>query len=57
MVDRVQSNPKIEVVYDSVVDHVEGGKRLERVILKNVKTGELKSYDASALFWAVGHAP
>ncbi len=57
MVDRVLQNPKIKVVYDSVVVDAEGEGKLEKVHLKNVKSGEVTKLEANGLFYAIGHSP
>eukprot|EP00163_Fabomonas_tropica_P001236 TRINITY_DN1094_c0_g1_i15.p1 TRINITY_DN1094_c0_g1~~TRINITY_DN1094_c0_g1_i15.p1 ORF type:complete len:153 (+),score=46.90 TRINITY_DN1094_c0_g1_i15:93-551(+) len=57
MQKRVLENEKIEVAWDSVLVSVSGTKLLEKVIIKNVKTGENREIEASGLFYAIGHTP
>ncbi|MGD9670878.1 MAG: thioredoxin-disulfide reductase [Hyphomicrobiaceae bacterium] len=60
MQDRLFKNPKIEVVWDSVVEEITGDtdpKSVTGVKLKNVKTGEVSSRKADGVFIAIGHAP
>jgi thioredoxin reductase (NADPH) len=57
MQDRVLSNPKVEMVWDSVVEDVVGQDRLEAVVTKNLKTGATRRLDVRGLFIAIGHAP
>lgn len=57
MQDRALSNPKIEVLWDSVVSKVEGDKIVQTVTIKNVKTGKEETHKAGGLFFAVGHEP
>ncbi|MGD9806038.1 MAG: thioredoxin-disulfide reductase [Hyphomicrobiaceae bacterium] len=60
MQDRLFKNPKIEVVWDSVVDEVLGSddpKTVTGVRLKNVKTGALTERPIDGVFVAIGHAP
>jgi thioredoxin reductase (NADPH) len=62
MQERAFGNPKIEFIWDSVVDEVlgknEGGKKtFMGVRLKNLKTGELKDLVCDGLFLAIGHQP
>jgi len=57
MQDRVLSNPKVEMVWDSAVEDVIGDERLESVRVKNLKTGALRSLDVRGLFIAIGHSP
>ena len=57
MADRVKEHPKVEVLWDTVVTKVDGGNVVEKVHLKNVKSGEETVQDGSGLFFAVGHVP
>lgn len=62
MQQRAFSNPKIEFVWDSIVDEVlgknEGGKKsLTGVRLKNVKTGALTDFACDGVFLGIGHQP
>jgi thioredoxin reductase (NADPH) len=57
MQDRVLKNPKIEVVWNSILMDVDGDKLLEVVKLKDVKTGKEFEIQAKGLFYAVGHDP
>ena len=56
-VEKVLRNPKIEVLYDSVVKNIKGGAAVTAVEVENVKTGERKTYDTAAIFVAVGLIP
>jgi thioredoxin reductase (NADPH) len=58
MQERALANPKIEFVWNTVVDAAlgEDGK-LNRVALKDVNTGATREMEASGLFIAVGHIP
>jgi thioredoxin reductase (NADPH) len=59
MVDRVMAHPKIEVLWETVVDEVQDVSRNEvtGLRLKNVKTGALSDLKVSGLFVAIGHEP
>lgn len=57
MQDRVLSNDKIEIVWNSVVSDVLGEKMIEAVELENTKTGEHSRLDLTGLFVAIGHTP
>ncbi|SCM79248.1 thioredoxin reductase, FAD/NAD(P)-binding [uncultured Pleomorphomonas sp.] len=61
MQHRLFSHPKIEVVWNSVVDEVLGKEgfppSVTGVRLRNVVTGELRDVAADGLFVAIGHAP
>ncbi len=58
--DRLMKNPKIEVIWDTVVDEIRGPddpKSVTSIALKNVKTGELSERPVDGVFIAIGHAP
>jgi len=58
MQHRVLSNPKISVVWNTVVEEVVGdGKRMSGARVRNVKTGEVMTMHAGGLFVAIGHKP
>jgi len=59
MQDRAFSNPKIQFVWDTVVDHVVGTKEtgVTGLKLKNVKTLEASDLKVDGLFVAIGHNP
>jgi len=54
---RVLANPKIEVRFETVVEEIKGEKSVSAVSLKNLKTGEVYSEPASAVFVFVGSIP
>jgi thioredoxin reductase (NADPH) len=58
--DRLFANPKIQVVWDHVLDQVLGESDplgVTGVRIRNVKTGELSESPVSGLFIAIGHDP
>lgn len=55
--DRAFSNKKINFVWDSVVEEILGKNRVERIRIKNVKTGEKSEIVTDAVFVAIGHKP
>ncbi|PSN94439.1 thioredoxin-disulfide reductase [Candidatus Marsarchaeota G2 archaeon ECH_B_2] len=54
---RVLTNPKINVIFDSVVEDVVGTNKLEGVVVKNFVTGERTHLAVAGLFVAIGHEP
>jgi thioredoxin reductase (NADPH) len=57
-VDRLEENPKVEIITDHVVDEVVGdGKEMKKLKIRNVKTDELQELDATGLFVFVGFTP
>jgi thioredoxin reductase (NADPH) len=57
MQERAFKNPKIEVLWDSVIVAVEGDSVVRRVVLENVKTMQRSTREAGGLFFAIGHTP
>ena len=58
--DRLFKNPKISVIWDSVLDDVTGSDdplKVRGVLLRNVKTGETRQMAADGVFIAIGHSP
>ena len=51
------ANPKMEFVWNTVVGEFVGGERLEKVLLKNVKTNELTPFDVHSCFLFIGYIP
>ncbi len=57
MQERVLSNPKIEIMWDSVVEEVIGEDQASALKIKNVRDGKETELPVDALFVAIGHAP
>jgi thioredoxin reductase (NADPH) len=60
MQDRLFKHPKVEVIWDSVVEEVVGGQDplgVTGVKIKNVKSNQVSEIEADGLFIAIGHDP
>lgn len=57
MQDRAFKNPKIKFIWNTVVEHVEGDKKVSGVRLRDIVTGEERTLDCGGLFIAIGHTP
>ena len=57
MQDRAFANPKIEMLWDTVVDDLIGDQRLEGIRVRNVKTEESSTLPVTGVFVAIGHRP
>ena len=58
--DRLFKHPKIEVIWDCVLDDVTGSEnplKVRGVVLRNIKTGALREMPADGVFIAIGHTP
>ena len=51
------ANPKINFIWNSTVDAIEGDELVNSVRLKNVKTGELTNLETPGVFMFVGTVP
>jgi thioredoxin reductase (NADPH) len=57
MLERAKTNPKIKWMLNSAVVELEGKETLTGVKVKDLKTGEVKGYPFTGLFFAIGHSP
>ncbi len=58
--DRLFKNPKIEVVWDTVLEEIKGSAdpmKVTHVRLKNLKTGAVTERATDGVFIAIGHSP
>lgn len=54
LVDRIEADPKIEVLTRSAIDHVRGNQHLETVCVRNLDSGEESEIQTPALFIFIG---
>jgi thioredoxin reductase (NADPH) len=57
MGQRALEHPKIDVIWDSVVEEILGDAAVTGVRLRNVKTGEVTDFPADGVFMGIGHTP
>jgi len=57
MAERAIHHPKIEVLWNSVLEKVEGDDVVRSVSIKNVETGQVEKRDAGGAFFAIGFTP
>jgi len=57
MQDRALSNPKIEFMWNTVVEDLLGDTKLEGAVVRNLLTNELTTLPVTGLFVAIGHRP
>jgi thioredoxin reductase (NADPH) len=57
MQERAFADPKLEIVWNSLVKSINGDERLESVTLEDTVTGQTRDLDATGLFIAIGHDP
>lgn len=57
MQQKVKSNPKIKIIWNTEVEEVVGKEKVTSLKLKNIKTGEKLDFELDGLFVAIGHTP
>jgi thioredoxin reductase (NADPH) len=57
MQDRAFANPKIDIIWNTVVSEVLGEEAVTGVVLADVQTGEQRDFRTDGLFVAIGHDP
>ena len=55
--ERAQKNSKMHFIWDTVVDKIEGDKKVENVVLKNIKNNQTQSFKTDGVFIFIGHEP
>lgn len=55
--EKALASPKIEFLWDTVVEEIEGDTTVKRLNLKNVATGEKSTLEAAGVFVAIGQQP
>jgi len=51
------ANPKIEFIWDNVVDRILGNEAFEGIVIKNVHTEEAREMKVDGVFVYIGHIP
>jgi thioredoxin reductase (NADPH) len=57
MQSRAMNHPKIEILWNSEITRIEGDSVVRKIMIKNNKTQEEKSWEAGGVFFAIGHTP
>lgn len=57
MQERALKNPKLEIVWDSVLDDAVGVDYVTGAKITNVKTKESREIEVAGIFYAIGHTP
>ncbi len=57
LTNRANENDKIEFVWDTVVEEINGKNGVEGLRIRNVKTGDVSSLAAGGVFVYIGHRP
>jgi len=54
---KAMENPKMEFMWDSVVEEVLGDEKIRSIRIRNVKTGNTSTLETDGLFIYIGHIP
>ena len=60
MQKRLKENPKISILYDTILTEIKGEeniKSVNQIVVKNVKTDNLQTFNVDGVFIAIGHKP
>ncbi len=55
--DRLLAEPKVEVLWNHVVDEIKGNSEVDHVILRHTQTGERRELKTSGVFIFIGFTP
>lgn len=56
-ISKLLSMENVEIIWDSVVEEINGGEVVEKIQVKNLKSGENKELAVDGIFIAVGYNP
>ena len=57
MQERALKNPKLEIIWDSVLEDAVGADYVTGARIKNTKTNETREIEVAGIFYAIGHTP
>lgn len=55
--ERAFKNEKVEFIYDSAVEEILGKNKVEKIKIKNLKTGDISELDTDGVFPYIGFTP
>ncbi|MDD5671397.1 MAG: FAD-dependent oxidoreductase, partial [Candidatus Omnitrophica bacterium] len=55
--ERAKQNPKMQFIWDSVIDEIRGEKKVGSVLIRNVKSGQTADFPTDGVFVFIGHDP
>lgn len=56
-IERAMSNPRIDVIWNTVVEEIAGSDMVEKLVLKNVRTGDITELPVTGVFVFAGMDP
>ncbi len=55
--DQLFKNPKVEIIWDTVVEEIKGNGEVDRIVLRNMKTDEVWELPTQGVFIFIGFKP
>lgn len=55
--ERAKAHDRIDFIWDTVIEKIEGEEKVEKTMLKNVKTENVVSFKTDGIFIFIGHSP
>ena len=55
--DQLVKNPKVEIIWDTVVDEIKGDKEVDKLVLRNMKTDAVYEHPTQGVFIFIGFKP
>jgi thioredoxin reductase (NADPH) len=55
--DQLLKNPKVEVIWDTVVEEIKGDKEVGHMVLRNMKTDQVYEHPTQGVFIFIGFTP
>jgi thioredoxin reductase (NADPH) len=53
----IQTKPNVQIIWNAEIKEIKGDKVVEKVLIQDAKTGEIKEIPVNAIFVQVGEAP
>ncbi len=57
MQKRAKSHPKIEIIWNSVVNEIKGENLVESLLIEDIRTKDRRTLPVAGVFYAIGHVP
>lgn len=57
MQDKVFNNTKIEIIWNHIVEDIQGNDKVEKIIIKNIIDNQINTLKVDGIFVAIGHDP
>lgn len=57
MAQRAMEHPKISIIWNHVLEKVEGDAVVQTIVMRDVTTNQISRHEAGGVFFAIGHTP